>query len=86
MLRRTSAALRLGEIEFVDSPAPLLIFERAYTTEHVLCIFNMSAEQTSFRHALLKGAVALPLSDDSAEFSGDNLVLPPYGVWLGTIA
>ena len=44
-LRRTSGALRLGDIEFVDRPFPLLAFVRSYQNDRVFCAFNMSAEQ-----------------------------------------
>ncbi len=83
--RRNSVALRLGEIEFVDCPPPLLVFVRARDDERVLCAFNMSGKQITFRHPFLAGAAPLLLSDILAEISGGNLVLPPYAAWLGLI-
>jgi alpha-glucosidase len=42
--RQGSDALRLGDIVFSESPAPLLVFERSYGGERWLCQFNMSGE------------------------------------------
>lgn len=80
--RRANAALRLGEIEFLDCPTPVLAFVRAYEDERVLCVFNMSAGQTFFRHALLGGGAPFYPSREPTELSGDALVLPPYAAWL----
>jgi alpha-glucosidase len=46
--RKASAALRLGEIEFLDAPAPVLAFVRAHESERVLCVFNMSGKAAEF--------------------------------------
>ncbi|MDO8296879.1 MAG: alpha-amylase family glycosyl hydrolase [Caulobacter sp.] len=40
--RKASPALRLGEIDFLDLPAPLLGFDRVLDGERVRCVFNMS--------------------------------------------
>jgi alpha-glucosidase len=84
-VRRSNAALRLGDIEFVDCPAPLLAFVRSLGNDCVLCVFNMSDRQTSFHHVLLDSAVPLPASHDLTVLSGDKLALPPYAAWLGSI-
>lgn len=84
-VRRKSAALRLGDIEFMECPAPLLVYIRAHENERVMCVFNMSAEQSSFQHALLKGAVPLAVSHNLVELSHDVLGLAPYGGWMGSI-
>jgi alpha-glucosidase len=47
-LRRQHPALRLGEIEFVDSPASVLAFKRKHEAGDMLCVFNMSAEPAAF--------------------------------------
>ncbi len=83
--RRASAAIRLGDIEFIDSPAPVLAFVRAYEDERALCVFNMSREQASFRHPSLAGGAPFDLPDSLGALSGDTLILRPYAAWLGTI-
>ena len=45
--RKASAALRLGAIEVLDAPAPILAFARVHDGERVLCVFNMSGEETT---------------------------------------
>jgi alpha-glucosidase len=42
--RKKSAALRIGSIEAIDAPAPILSFARMHAGERVVCTFNMSAE------------------------------------------
>jgi alpha-glucosidase len=48
-MRKKFPALRLGEIEFVDAPAPILAFKRTHEAGDVLCVFNMSANEATFR-------------------------------------
>jgi alpha-glucosidase len=45
---RKYGPLRLGTIEPLDAPAPVLAFERAHAGERVRCVFNMSAAETAF--------------------------------------
>lgn len=40
-VRTDSVAIRLGDIEFVDVPEPLLLFRRSHGSETVLCLFNL---------------------------------------------
>lgn len=42
--RKQSAALRIGDIDVVVAPHPLLAFARSTASERVICVFNMSAE------------------------------------------
>ena len=39
--RAQSAALRLGAIEFLDAPDPVLMFRRAHGGERLVCAFNL---------------------------------------------
>ncbi len=48
-LRRGSRALREGALHFVDSPANLLVFERRFGTERLLCAFNLDHSERSWR-------------------------------------
>jgi len=47
-VRRASAALRLGEIEFLDAPPPVLAFRRRWRNECVWCVFNMGNAPAAF--------------------------------------
>ena len=41
--RRQHAALRTGTLRFLDTPEPLLAFERCTDSERLLCLFNFGA-------------------------------------------
>jgi len=43
-LRRSSAALRCGDIAFLDTADDILAFTRSYDGETILCLYNMSRE------------------------------------------
>ena len=74
--RKASAALRLGDIHFLDVTAPLLAFEREHEGERVLCLFNMSGE-----------TVAADLRGEAVVTSGDvgGGVLGPHAVWISRL-
>jgi alpha-glucosidase len=62
-LRNGSPALRLGDIRFTDSPAPILAFERQHDGERLLCAFNMSGHPTDLPtdgETLIEQAPAAP--------------------------
>ena len=83
-VRKRSAALRLGEIEFLDAPAPLLAFVREHAGERVLCVFNMSREPATFSDR--RSDCGRPLFQSGAtSHSTKGLVLPPYGVLVAPV-
>lgn len=82
-VRRNSAALRLGDIEFLDAPARILAFLRCYESERVLCVFNMNSGDTEFHHPLLEDAK--PFLTSRAVPSKVALSLSPYAVWIGLV-
>jgi alpha-glucosidase len=82
-MRRQGTALRLGEIEFLDSAAPILSFLRSHEKERVLCVFNLSDETVSFRHSLLERAA--PLTAGDTQPSGAKLHLLAYTAWFGSM-
>ena len=83
--RRNSAALRSGEIEFLDIPAPVLAFVRAAEGERVLCVFNLSREDATFQSGLLHTASALDMGCGEATLAGGKLALGPLTAWLGRL-
>ena len=80
--RKRSAALRLGDIEFLDAPAPVLAFIRAHEGERVLCVFNLSRDNAEFRSDLLPGAKVLDLGCGEATLTGASLSLGPLAAWF----
>ncbi len=73
-LRRGNAALRLGDIEFLDA-APLA-FIRRHGDEAVACVFNLASEPAVLDEPRLTGAEILDPST-GAELRGASLGLPP---------
>lgn len=83
--RRTSGALRLGDIEFLDAPPPILAFQRRHGKERLLCAFNMSREKMSFQNSLLPKAAAPPICTEKSRIDGDTLTLAPYGAFYASV-
>ncbi len=67
-LRRRHPALRLGTLQPLDAPPPLLGFLRAWEDERLLCAFNIGAEP-----------VALPPDWHAALEAASPAVLEPFG-------
>jgi alpha-glucosidase len=82
--RKASAALKLGEIEFLDAQPPVLAFTRTHGSERILCVFNMSKGDATFRDALLMQAGPLASAGDAVVQNGE-LRLAPYGAWLAGV-
>ena len=83
-LRRASAALRLGDMEFVDAPDPVLVFLRNYENERILCVFNFGGAEASFGHGLLAQATPI-IFGEAEQATGTVIRLPPLTAWLGAV-
>ena len=80
-MRRAMPAMRLGEIEFRDAPAPLLVFERRLESERVLCAFNMSDREVAFA----PGPFAQRIDVGADNTGNRDGKLPSYGVFLARL-
>ena len=79
--RRTQPTLQHGDIRFLDSAEPVLLFERMLADETLLLAFNLSAEAVS--HPLPAGTwqpLAVP-GPDAGPVEGNELRLPPRAVY-----
>ena len=47
-LRKSSKALRIGDLTFLPSPEGVIAFERLHETEKILCVFNVSEKAETF--------------------------------------
>ena len=83
--RKASAALRLGEIEFLDAPSPVLAFTRKTANETTLCVFNMSKEASEFRDLSLARAKPLAIGCGEASVAAGSLSLAPYAAWFARV-
>ena len=82
--RRQHPALRLGELEVIALPDPVVAWRRRYREDCVTAFFNLSDEPVSVQpNDLAAFAPACALGFVTAPQDG-ALKLPPYGVSLGT--
>ncbi len=82
--RKQHPALRLGELEMIALPDPVIGWRRRYQQDCVTAFFNLSDRPASVRLTDLASFVpARELSFVTAPVDG-ALQLPPYGVSLGT--
>jgi len=81
--RRDQPLLRTGAMRFLDLPEPLLGLERFEGTHRLQALFNLSDQPASVAlPAMLIPASGAPFF--GARVDGDQLQLPPYGVFMGT--
>jgi alpha-glucosidase len=76
-LRKQRAALRLGDMAFVDAPEPALVFTRTRGGEKLLCAFNLGSEKLTLD---LPGSEYRLLDYGlSSRIDGRRLTLPAFG-------
>jgi alpha-glucosidase len=73
--RKASAALRLGAIDFRDAPEPVLAFTRTHEGERILCLFNMSGEETAFQ---TEQGIPLGIGCGDVRTAKTGIALGPY--------
>jgi alpha-glucosidase len=76
--RKASAAMRLGEIRFLDLDGPILGFVREGGDERIACIFNFSGEPRFVSAPDVEGAQLLDLRAGDADLRGGSIGLSPY--------
>lgn len=74
--RRRHKALRLGSIEFQDTPEPVLAFRRAHGGESLVCAFNLSGENAEVQVQRRGRVLDYGLG---GALDGDRALLPPFG-------
>jgi alpha-glucosidase len=84
--RRSSDALRLGDIEFLDAPPPVLTFLRTHEHERMLCVFNMSDDESSFQSTFVPNAAPLSLCTGGSRIDNEVLSLRPYAAFFASVA
>ncbi|HEX4303383.1 MAG TPA: alpha-glucosidase family protein [Rhizomicrobium sp.] len=76
--RKKSAALRLGELKFLDAEKPVLAFTREHGGETMLCVFNMSGGDAAFTHPLVAQSRVVGLGCGNSLDRGATLNLGPF--------
>jgi alpha-glucosidase len=77
-LRKASPALTQGEIEFLDTPDPVLAFVRRWDDEAVACVFNLSPEPRFIELPQAEGGALHPLRAGDADLRGGSLGIAPW--------
>ena len=65
-LRQAHPALRLGELEILDSPTNVLAFERCFERERIVCVFNLGNEPVNWQPGSGSRVIAAVGVDDVA--------------------
>ncbi|CAM2743921.1 alpha-glucosidase family protein [Pseudoalteromonas distincta] len=76
--RKNQAVLLEGDIEFIETPEPVLAFYRTLGAQKMLCLFNLSSQQTAINMPTSIVKEYNELSHHSAKLSQDTLTLEPY--------
>jgi alpha-glucosidase len=84
--RKASAALRLGDIEFLDAPSPVLAFLRNHGEQRYLCVFNMSGGEAALQSKWLPEAAPLSICTGGSRIDADVLSLRPYAAFFASLA
>jgi alpha-glucosidase len=83
--RKAIPALRHGDIQFLDGSAAVLAFLRIHAGERILCVFNMSTAEASFRESRIASATPLALGSGAVSVSGSTLTAAPYAAWFARV-
>jgi alpha-glucosidase len=76
--RKGSAAMTSGDLSFLETEDPVLVFVRAAADGRIACLFNMSGRPQSVELDALSGGEIMPVSSE-AEIRGRSLELSPHG-------
>ncbi|WP_166114090.1 alpha-glucosidase [Pseudoalteromonas sp. Z9A5] len=76
--RKKQPTLIEGDIEFIDTPEPILAFYRTLGAQKMLCMFNLSSQQLVINMALSITKEHTELSHHNAKFSNNQITFEPY--------
>ncbi|QCU74015.1 alpha-glucosidase [Pseudoalteromonas distincta] len=76
--RKGQTVLLEGDIEFIETPEPMLAFYRTLGKQRMLCMFNLSAKQTSIDMPTSIVKEYTELSHHSAKLDQGTTILEPY--------
>ena len=85
-LRRTSAPLRLGVIEFIAAPPGVIAFQRSMARECVVCVFNISSDSKSWSPETAGKMTILTATGIDQPASQPPQSLPPFSGYIASVA
>ncbi len=74
--RKESAALRLGDCQFLETPEPILAFRRGQGETALICVFNLSAETATVELPNLGDATGIT---QDCTLTGNAIAIGPNG-------
>lgn len=80
-LRNSSDALKLGDVRFLEGPPSLILMEREWNGDRLLCVFNTSGDQQPLDAEMVRGVQTLLSSDGATTVPGS---IAGFGVWIGS--
>ncbi|MBB1371122.1 alpha-glucosidase family protein [Pseudoalteromonas sp. SR45-4] len=79
--RKTQAVMITGDIEFIQTAEPILAFYRTLNNEKMLCVFNLSAQQTRLSLPVAITKAYDTLSHHNATLSNNQLIMNGFGCY-----
>jgi alpha-glucosidase len=76
--RKASAAMTVGDLEFLDLEAPVLAFIRREGEEAIACVFNLSGEPRFLDEPRFAGAALLDVRAGDADLRGGSIGLSAH--------
>ncbi|MCG7561588.1 alpha-glucosidase family protein [Pseudoalteromonas sp. McH1-42] len=83
--RSTMPELQVGDIEFIDSPEPILAFHRHYQGKTMLCAFNLSEQPAQLALEISHHTEHLELVHHTGHYEQDQLSLPGFGCFFASL-
>ncbi len=83
--RKQQPALIEGDIEFIDTPEPILAFYRRHGDQSIVAVFNLSNTEQTLSTDQLNIQQAFEFSTlETGSISNDQLILPGFGCFFAT--
>ncbi|MCG7535023.1 alpha-glucosidase family protein [Pseudoalteromonas sp. OOF1S-7] len=83
--RNTMPELQVGDIEFIDTPEPVLAFYRRHQGKTLLCAFNLSEQPAQLALALAEHAQHLEIVHHNGHYEDGQLSLPGFGCYFASL-
>ncbi len=80
--RKDSPSLRLGNLQIIETPDPVLAFRRGHGDQTVTCIFNCSDQDAQISADLAGSGQLIGEISHNAVIRDGSMILKPYGYGL----
>ncbi|WP_392343813.1 alpha-glucosidase family protein [Pseudoalteromonas prydzensis] len=84
--RKQQAILLEGDIEFINTPEPLLAFYRRFAGQIMLCVFNLAQEPASLDIELSDIVPHTELNHHNGSLDKQTLTLPGFGCFYAAVS